>query len=156
MSIGTIIAILGAGLGAILAGIGSAVGVLLGGSSAAGVLGEKPKLFGKLLVLEALPGTQGIYGFIIAVIVAVKLQLIGGTVLQLTVTEGWAFFLATLPVGVLGLFSALLQAKMVVASVQMTAVNEKLGGKGILMAALIETYAILGFLISILLVLGLK
>ncbi len=156
MSIGTIIAILGAGLGAILAGVGSAVGVLLGGSSAAGVLGEKPKLFGKLLVLEALPGTQGIYGFIIAVIVAVKLQLIGGTVLQLTVTEGWAFFLATLPVGVLGLFSALLQAKMVVASVQMTAVNEKLGGKGILMAALIETYAILGFLISILLVLGLK
>ena len=156
MSIGTIIAILGAGFGAILAGIGSAVGVLLGGSSAAGVLGEKPKLFGKLLVLEALPGTQGIYGFIIAVIVAVKLQLIGGTVLQLTVTEGWAFFLATLPVGVLGLFSALLQAKMVVASVQMTAVNEKLGGKGILMAALIETYAILGFLISILLVLGLK
>ena len=68
MSDGLLIAIIGAALAAILPGIGSAIGVQMGGKAAAGVLSEKPELFGKLLILQALPGTQGIYGFLIAIL----------------------------------------------------------------------------------------
>ena len=64
MTLGLILAIIGAALAAILPGIGSAYGVQIGGQAAAGVTSEKPELFGKLLVLQALPGTQGIYGFL--------------------------------------------------------------------------------------------
>ena len=62
-----------------LAGVGSAVGVSLGGKAAAGVISEKPELFGRVLILQALPGTQGIYGFLVAVLIMVKIGMIGET-----------------------------------------------------------------------------
>ena len=68
MTTGIVIAYVGAALCAILAGIGSALGVMMAGKAAAGVASEKPELFGKLLVLQALPGTQGIYGFLTAIL----------------------------------------------------------------------------------------
>src|SRR5690554_7641804 len=62
-------ALMGAALAVGLAGIGSAMGVAIAGKAATGVLSEKPDLFGKVLVLQALPGTQGIYGFLMAVLI---------------------------------------------------------------------------------------
>lgn len=156
MSTGTIIAIIGAALAAILAGIGSAYGVRLTGQAAAGVVSEKPDIFGKLLVIEALPGTQGIYGFLVAVIVMVRIGVLGGGVLQLTVSQGWSFFGACLPIAIVGFLSAIYQAQTAVAAILMTAKDPDTSAKGITMAALVETYAILALLVSILLVFGIQ
>ncbi len=156
MSTGTIIAIIGAAFAAILAGIGSAYGVRLTGQAAAGVVSEKPDIFGKLLVIEALPGTQGIYGFLVAVIVMVRIGVLGGGALQLTVDQGWSFFGACLPIAIVGFLSAIYQAQTAVAAILMTAKDPGTSAKGITMAALVETYAILALLVSILLVFGIQ
>ncbi|MEG1985417.1 MAG: V-type ATP synthase subunit K, partial [Oscillospiraceae bacterium] len=118
---GLVIAICGAALAAILSGIGSAYGVRIGGQAAAGVVSENPDLFGKLLVIQALPGTQGIYGFLVAVLVMIKLGMLGGTIPDLSVAKGLEFFFACMPVGIVGLFSAIYQGKTAVAAIHMTA-----------------------------------
>jgi len=64
LSIGLALAVLGAAIAAAVAGIGSALGVGIAGQAAAGLVSEDPDKFGKVLLLEALPGTQGIYGFL--------------------------------------------------------------------------------------------
>lgn len=149
---GTVITILGAAVAAFLSGAGSAIGVRAGGVAAAGVTAEKPEIFGKLLVLQALPGTQGIYGFLTAVLILVQSGLMNGNA-NISVSQGWAFFFAGLPIGILGLVSAIYQGKVAVAAIHMTAKQPETSGKGITMAVLVETYAILGLLVSLLLVL---
>ena len=156
MSTGTLIAIIGAALAAILAGVGSAYGVRLTGQADAGVTAEKPDLFGKLLVIEALPGTQGIYGFLVAVIVMVRIGILGGGVANLTMEQGWSFFGACMPIAIVGLISATFQAQTAVSAILMTAKEPGSSAKGITMAALVETYAILALLVSILLVFGIQ
>lgn len=151
---GLAIAIFGAALCAALAGCGSAIGVMAAGKAAAGVTSQKPELFGKLLVLQALPGTQGIYGFLTAILIMVRLGLLGGTPLDITDTVGWQFFFAALPMGLCGLISGIAQGKTAVAAIHLTGKQPDAAGKGITMTALVETYAILALLISILLVFG--
>ena len=65
-NLGVVFAILGAAFAALFAGIGSAKGVGVVGKSAAGVITEDPSKFGRVLILEILPGTQGLYGFLAA------------------------------------------------------------------------------------------
>ncbi|MFA6627094.1 MAG: V-type ATP synthase subunit K [Bacilli bacterium] len=155
MSEGIVIAIIGAGICAILSSIGSAFGVQMGGRAAAGVVSEKPELFGKVLLLQALPGTQGFYGFIIAVLMANKLGFFGGGLVTLTTAQGWAYFGAAMPAAIILLFSAILQGMTAVAAIHMTAKQPDASGRGITMTALVETYAILGLLTSIIIVFGL-
>lgn len=153
---GVFIAILGAGLAVLLSGIGSAIGVQMGGRAAAGVLSEKPELFGKMIVLQALPGTQGIYGFIVAILVIMKLGLLGGgTVTPIDAIEGWKLFGACMPIAIVGLISAIIQAKTGVSAIHMTAKQPEASARAITMVALVETYTILALLASILLVQGL-
>lgn len=152
MTLGLVLAIAGAVLAAALPGIGSAYGVQIGGQAAAGVVSEKPDLFGKLLVLQALPGTQGIYGFLIAVLVMVRVGLLGGGAAELTTQQGWAFFAACMPMAIVGLLSAISQGKAAVAAIHMTAKQPDSSAKGITMTALVETYAILALLVSVLLI----
>lgn len=154
MTLGTVIAIIGAALAAILAGIGSAVGVQMGGRAAAGVTAEKPELFGKILILQALPGTQGIYGFLIAILVLVRIGLLGGAPKALSNDEGWAYFGACMPIAIVGLISAIFQARTAVAAIHMTAKQPEASAKGMTMTAMVETYAILALLTSILLLFG--
>lgn len=156
MSFGIILGILGAALAATLAGIGSAYGVRIGGQAAAGVVSENPSLFGKLLVLQALPGTQGIYGFLVAVLIIVRMGLLGGGGVPVTPEQGWALFGAALPVGIVGMFSAIYQGKAAVAAIHMTAKQPDSSAKGITMTAMVETYAILALLVSILLLFGIQ
>src|SRR5690554_4403694 len=119
---GVFIAILGAGLAVLLSGIGSAIGVQMGGRAAAGVLSEKPELFGKMIVLQALPGTQGIYGFIVAILVIMKLGLLdGGTVTRINAMDGWRLFGACMQIAIVGLISIIIQAKTGVSAIRMTA-----------------------------------
>ena len=153
---GISIAIFGAALCAALAGIGSAVGVQSAGKAAAGVTSEKPELFGRMLILQALPGTQGIYGFLVAVLIMVKIGILGGAAMELTAAQGWSFFFAGLPIGLVGLLSGMAQGNTAVAAIHMTGKQPDSTAKGITMTALVETYAILALLISILLVFGIQ
>lgn len=152
MTTGLVIAIIGAFFAAVLPGIGSAYGVQIGGQAAAGVVSEKPELFGKLLVLQALPGTQGIYGFLTAVLIMVRTGLLSGNPVALNAYQGWAFFAAAMPMAIVGLLSAISQGKAAVAAIHMTAKQPDSSAKGITMTALVETYAILALLVSVLLV----
>ncbi len=155
MSFGLAIAIFGAALAVALPGIGSAYGVRVGGQASAGVVAENPDMFGKLLVIQALPGTQGIYGFLTGVIVMIQLGMLGGTAAELTVSQGLQYFGACMPIAIGGLFSAIYQGKTAVAAIHMTAKQPDASAKGITMTALVETYAILALLMSILLIFAL-
>jgi len=143
------LAIIGAALAAAFAGIGSAVGVQMAGKAAAGVLSEKPELFGKLIILQALPGTQGMYGFIVAILVLGKATAL---LPDAAVADGWRLFFACMPIALVGLISAIYQAKMAVSAIHMTAKQPAASGRGITMTVLVETYAILSLLASILLI----
>ncbi len=127
-----------------LSGTGSAKGVGIAGEAAAGVIIEEPEKFGKALVLQLLPGTQGLYGFVIGIVL---LLMIGGTP---TLAEGLYFVSAALPVGVVGFTSAFAQGKVSVAGINILAKNEEQQSKGIILAVMVELYAILGFATSFL------
>lgn len=136
----------GVAIAAALSGIGSAVGVGMVGQAAAGVLSVDPKKFGKLLLLVALPGTQGIYGFVIAFLLLQRITA------QTTLTSEFALqsFLAGLPVALTGLLSAIHQAKVGVSGVALAAKQPADATKGLILAVFVEFYAILGFLVSFL------
>jgi V/A-type H+-transporting ATPase subunit K len=142
-----LIAYSGVVLAAALAGIGSAIGVGLVGRAAAGVLSVDPKKFGKLLLLVALPGTQGIYGFVIAFLLLGRIQ---GTDLAANPGFAWKALMAGCPVAFAGLLSAIHQALVGVSGVSLAAKQPADAAKGLILAVFVEFYAILGFLVSFL------
>lgn len=101
MITGNVWALLGAAVAA-LAGIGSAIGVGIAGQAAAGVLAEDPKKFGKTLILQALPGTQGIYGLLMAFLIFIRIGLLGGGMMDLDVSQGLYIFASGIPIGLVG------------------------------------------------------
>jgi V/A-type H+-transporting ATPase subunit K len=156
MELGLFLALLGAAMSVSIAGIGSILGVATVGQGAAGVCTEKPELFGKVLLLEVLPGTQGIYGFIGTFFVLNQLGLLGDTPKTITMMQGWQFFAACLPVAIGGLFSAIFQGKVSAAGLNLVAKNPNKSGNAIILSAMVETYAVLGLLATILLIMGIK
>ena len=150
---GEVLACFGAAIAAGLAGIGSAVGVGIAGKAGAGVVSEDPNKFSKVLVLQALPGTQGIYGLLIAFIIMVKIGLLGGDgVVELTVAQGWSIFASAIPMGIVGLISAISQGKAAASSIMLVGKKPNELAKGMLFAAMVETYAVLALLISFLII----
>lgn len=141
---GPILAGLGVALAVGLAGIGSAKGVGIAGQAAAGLVAEEPEKFGKALVLQLLPGTQGLYGFVIGFLVSNKIGA------DLSLTNGFYLLMACLPIALAGLFSGIAQGKAAAAGVAILAKNPEHTTKGIIFAAMVETYALLGFVISFL------
>lgn len=152
--LGLAIAILGAVLAALMSGIGSAKGVGMVGEAAAGAVSEDPNMFSKVLVLQLLPGTQGLYGLIIAIFVLRQIGLLGGEPVLMSIGEGFMYLGACLPIAIVGLFSAIAQARAAVAGVGIVAKRPDQNGKAITMAAIVEFYAILALLVSILAVTG--
>lgn len=149
MTTGTFIAILGAVFAAAMAGIGSAIGVGVAGKAAAGVTSEDPDKFSKCLVLQLLPGTQGIYGLLVAFLVFVKINLFGG-VLGLSLSGGLSLMAACLPMAVVGFLSALYQSKVACSGIAMVAKRPEESGKAIILTVMVETYAVLALLVSLL------
>ena len=147
-NLGTILAILGMSLATILPGIGSARGVGMTGEAAAALTSEQPEKFGKALILQLLPGTQGLYGFIIAFFILLNISAAGDFL------TGLKLLGAALPIALTGYFSAIAQGRVATAGIQILAKKPEASTKGILYAAMVETYAILGFVISILFVLS--
>ncbi len=156
MALGLTLAIVGGALAVILGGIGSAIGVGIAGQASSGVMSEDPEKFGSLLLLVALPGTQGIYGFLSSFLVILKLGLTGGALASPTIFQGWQILIACLPVGFTGLVSGIHQGKVCASGVYMVAKQPKDLMKPVIMAALVETYAVLGLLITILLLNGIS
>lgn len=148
---GTVLSLIGAFFAVTLAGIGSAKGVGIAGQTAAGVVAEDPTLSGKFIALEALPATQGIYGFIAAFLVMIKNGVLGGA--APTVEDGMYYLFACLPIAVVGLISSIHQGKVAAAGMQMVAKQKDQFVKAIIYSAVVETYAILALLISVLLIL---
>ena len=156
ISLGTSLALAGAASAAILAGIGSAVGVGIAGQAGAGVVSEDPDKFGNVLLLQALPGTQGIYGLLIAFIIVLNIGIVDGNVKDLTMYQGWSLFVAGLPVGLVGFLSAIYQGKVCAAGIYLTAKRPEETAKGLIFGAMVETYAVLSLLISFIMVNGVK
>ena len=156
ISTGLVIAVVGAVLAALVAGYGSAKAVGMVGEAAAGVVAEDPSKFSKVLILQLLPGTQGLYGLLTAVLALSQLGVLGGNAMQISLSQGFAYFAACMPIMLVGYFSAIAQARTAVAGVGIVAKNPSQNGKAITMSAMVETYAILALLVSILVVNGLK
>ena len=156
MELGLFLGIMGAALAVALAGTGSAIGVSLAGQAGSGVVSEEPEKFGKILLLEALPGTQGIYGFLGAIMAIQKLGLLGGGEAVITNAIGWQVFAACLPIAIAGLFSGIYQGKVSLAAMGIVSKKPDEVGKGIILSAMVETYAVLGLLATILLINGIK
>ena len=142
---GVVFGILGAALAVLLAGLGSARGVQMAGEAAAGLVIDEPEKFGKAMVLQLLPGTQGLYGFVIGLFIMFKLRV------DMSLVEGLYYVMVSLPVGIVGLKSAYYQARVAVAGINILAKNEEHQTKGIILAVMVETYAILAFAMSFLL-----
>ena len=143
---GLIFAAMGVALAVGLSGIGSAKGVGIVGEAATGLVTEEPEKFGKALVLQLLPGTQGLYGFVIGFLVFTKMAS------GMPLDQGLYLLGACLQIAFAGLWSGIAQGKVAAAGIQILAKNPEHNTKGIILAAMVETYALLGFVISFMLV----
>jgi len=135
-----------------LGGIGSAKGIRISASQAGGVLSENPELFGKLLVLVALPGTQGFYSLITAILIGMWSGLLGGKVV-LHPMQGIAIMAIGIATGMVEWLSAIYQGETSAAAINLVAKKPDSSGRAILLPALVETYALLGLLSAIVLLL---
>lgn len=155
MSLGLALAVIGAALAPLFGGMGSALGIAIAAEATGGVMSEDPEKFGRLLIMLALPGTQGFYGFLGGFYIMMKVNLLG-TALQVDVPTGLALLGAALPVGIVGMISAYCQGRASAAAIHVIAKRPEEMGRGIILPAMVETYAVLGLLATILLVTGIK
>ncbi len=142
---GVFFAALGASVAVFLSGMGSALGIGIVGQAAAGLVIEEPEKFGRSLVLQLLPGTQGLYGFVIGLLVLGRLNVGMGAL------EGLYILAACLPIGFVGWISGIAQGKAAAAGISILARNEEQSTKGIIYAVMVETYALLAFVVSLIL-----
>lgn len=150
MELGIVYALLGAAAAVFLAGAGSAIGVGIAGQAASGVVTEDPSKFAKVLIMQLLPGTQGIYGLLVGFITLSKIGLLGGGMAEVSTATGLLILAACLPIGIVGLISGIYQGKTSAAAIGIVARKPEQFGKAMLFPAMVETYAILALLISIL------
>lgn len=147
---GMTIGIIGLALTAILCGIGSGFGLKFTGAASAGVLSEDPKKFSKVIVLTLLPATQGLYGFVIAIMGMSYLPTAQMTA-EAALAQGWGVFGAVMPMAIVGCLSAILQGKTSASTIMAVGKKPEIAGKSILFPAMIEFYALLGLVVSIML-----
>ena len=154
--LGIVFALLGAAVAVFLAGAGSAIGVGVAGQAASGVVTEDPSKFAKVLIMQLLPGTQGIYGLLVGFLTLSKVGLLGGGGVEIDLATGLLLFAACLPIGIVGLISGKHQGKTSAAAIGIIAKKPDQFGKAMLFPAMVETYAILALLVSILAVSGIQ
>jgi V/A-type H+-transporting ATPase subunit K len=153
--IGIGLAFAGAAIAASLGFSGSAIGMGHAGQAAAGVLGEKPQLFGKMLLMQALPGSQGIYGLVGAFLILNFSGILGGgEAVTLTAAQGMQYLMAGLPIGISGYFSGMFQGMVAASGISMIAKDEANMGRAIVLSVMVETWAIFGVLISFILLIS--
>ncbi|MBE6992832.1 MAG: V-type ATP synthase subunit K [Ruminococcaceae bacterium] len=153
---GIALALLGSGLAVGLSCVGSAKGTGITGEAASGLIAEDPSKFGKAMILQVLPGTQGLYGLVAWFLAVNKIGLLGGNLMDLSVFQGWQIFFACLPMALGGLLSAIAQGRVAAASINILAKKPDDWSKGILLCVMVEFYAILSLLVTFLMINGLQ
>lgn len=155
---GLALALLGAGLAAVLPGIGSAKGTGIAGEAGTGLLCEDPSKSGKVMVLQLLPGTQGLYGMVVWFFALIRMNFMGNAAAvagTMTVQQGLAFFAACMPMAIGGLLSAIAQGRVAAGSINILAKKPDDWSKGLILCGIVEFYAILSLLASMLMLLQL-
>ena len=150
---GLAIGLLGAGLAACLAGAGSGVGTGIAGQAGVGLVSEDPGKFGKVMILQGSPGTQGLYGLVVFFVAIMNMGLLDGTAMNLSFVDGCRYFAACLPIGIGGLVTAVAQGKVAAGSVTLLAKNPDHWAKGMILCITVEFYAILSLLASMMMLL---
>ena len=159
---GANLAVLGAGLATLVAGFGSARGVNMVARATAGLISEEPDKYGKSMLLQALPMTQGIYGLVAGFMILVSSGLLGGDFAALTnpasdsyitLARGAYYLFAALPVAFGGYYSAIKQGEVATSGISVLAKRPEAVGKAVISASFVELYAILALLISLMLIL---
>ncbi|MDR1328641.1 MAG: V-type ATP synthase subunit K [Oscillospiraceae bacterium] len=150
---GMALGLLGAALAVILPGVGSAKGTGMTGEAGAGLMCEDPSKFGKVMILQVIPGTQGIYGFVVGFLTLMFMGLLDGTAVDLTVTEGFRYFVACLPIAFGGWLSAIAQGRVATASINILSKKPDDWAKGMILCITVEFYAILSLLVSLFMIL---
>ena len=145
--------LLGAGLAACLAGAGSGIGTGYAGQAGAGLVTEDPSKFGKVMILQVIPGTQGLYGLVVFFVAIMRMGILSGSLPDLTIAQGLQYFAACLPIGIGGLVTAKYQGKVAAASVNLLAKNPDHWSKGMILCITVEFYAILSLLASMIMLL---
>ena len=153
---GLALALLGGGLAAGLSCVGSAKGTGLAGEAAAGLMCEDPSKFGKAMILQVLPGTQGLYGLVVWFFAIFRMGLLSGTLPTLTVAQGMQYFAACLPIMLGGWLSAIFQGRVAAASINIVAKRPEAATKGIIYCGIVEFYAILSLLASMLMIINIS
>jgi len=143
---GQLLAYVGAVVAFLIAGFGSSKGVGLAGQVGAGVLTEDPSKFGSVMVLEALPSTQAIYGFVVAFLIIGKVDP------SMTIHQGLYLLAAGLPVGIVGYISAIWQGKVAASGIQLISKRPEALGSAITLSLMVETFAVLSLIVSILMI----
>ena len=149
---GLAIGLLGAGLAACLAGAGSGVGTGIAGEAGAGLVSEDPSKFGKCMILQVVPGTQGLYGLVVWFFAIFSMGLMDGSAAGMTVQQGLQYFAACLPMALGGLFSAMAQGRVAAGSINILAKKPDDWSKGMVLCITVEFYAILSLLASMLMI----
>ena len=154
---GLALALLGAGLAAVLSGIGSAKGTGIAGEAGTGLLSQDPSKFGKVMILQVIPGTQGLYGLVVWFFALLQMGVFGGNVnpLELTVVDGLRVACACLPMATGAAISAPAQGRVAATAVNLMAKRPDDWAKGIILCITVEFYAILSLLASFLMLLNL-
>ena len=91
---GLALALLGAGLAVGLSCVGSAKGTGIAGEAGTGLLSEDPSKSGKVMVLQLLPGTQGLYGLVVWFFALISMGMLDGSAVNMSVTEGMQYLVA--------------------------------------------------------------
>lgn len=148
---GLAFALLGAGLAVVLSGIGSARGTGLAGEAGTGLLCEDPSKFGKVMILQVIPGTQGLYGLVVWFFAVFRMGLLSGGA-DLTVMEGLQYFAACLPMALGGWHSAVAQGRVAAGAINILAKKPDDWAKGMVLCITVEFYAILSLLASMMMI----
>ena len=148
------LAFLGAALAVGLCCVGSARGTGMTGEAAAGLLSTAPEHFSKCLILQVIPGTQGLYGLVIWFFALNVMGAFSGGIQPLTVTQGLTIAVSCLPMAIGGNRSAIYQGRVAAASITIAAKQPNDWSKGIILCVIVEFYAILSLLASILLLMN--
>ena len=150
---GLALALFGSGLAVALSCIGSAKGTGCAGEAGTGLLSQDPSKSGKVMVLQLLPGTQGLYGLVVWFFALIRMGMMDGSATDLTVVEGMRYFAACLPMALGGLLSAIAQGRVAAGSINILAKKPDDWSKGLILCGIVEFYAILSLLASMLMLL---
>lgn len=154
LTTGGAIGMLGAGLAVALAGAGSARGTGIAGEAGTGLICQDPTKFGKIMILQVIPGTQGLYGLVAGFMCLLLMGVLDGSYVDMTLQEGLRYFAACMPIAIGGGISAVAQGRVAAGSINILAKKPDDWAKGMVLCITVEFYAILSLLASLLMLIS--